>query len=488
MHRIALRPSRMGVAVWVVMALTLSASAFGTPGAPPGLGRPTTLQLSASPTTVTYPKPTQVSGRLVDRSGSGLANQSVRIDFKRASSNTWSTATTRTTRSDGTFSWAAQLSTNSQLRAFFGGTRTYSASVSPPVTVSVRPVISFTQTYVVGQGQKTRIGGSVSPAAPGRSVRLDSLSGKSWSSTGQSTTVDRNGAWGIDLTYSTFGDRTLRAVLASGTDTLGATSPQRTVRVTYPFQTVVSTGGTPRVDITRVSSPDGSCTIGLGRIRAGANSVELHPGSQDPGGTWNTPNSIPPNQRAGAVAAFNSGFQMKGARGGFRLEGQEPYALRNGAASLVAVSGGTWRLGTWGRDVSLSARVVSVRQNLELMVDNSKIVSTIDSDIQSRWGGTVHSVTYTWRTGIGIDPAGNLVYVMGPCLSPRLLAQSLVNGGAVRAMELDINHDWPTFDYYTASSASSPVLTAHKLLPNETNPPEHYFFSSKRDFFSAHLR
>ena len=112
----------------------------------------------------------------------------------------------------------------------------------------------------------------------------------------------------------------------------------------------------------------------------------------------------------------------------------------------------------------------------------------LDVVIQGSWGGTFNSVTDTWRTGLGIDPAGNLVFVEGPCLSPRLVGQALVDGGAVRGMELDVNPNWPTFDYYTASDSGSPVLTAHKLLPNESHDADHYFFDQTRDFFSVHLR
>lgn len=228
--------------------------------------------------------------------------------------------------------------------------------------------------------------------------------------------------------------------------------------------------------------------MGLARILAGATKTELHPGSKDPGGSWNTPTSLTPSTRGGAVAAFNSGFVIKSSRGGFRLEGYDAYPLRNGAASLVLVSDGTWRLGTWGRDVSDSARVVAVRQNLELMVDGSKVLPTVDSDIQGRWGATFGAATNTWRSGLGIDPGGNLVYVMGSCLSPRQVAQALVEAGSVRGMQLDVNVYWPAFDYYNASSTTSTSLTPHKLLPDEHNPADHYFTTSERDFFAIRSR
>lgn len=481
---------RLALGIALGVGAMLGAPALGLPVKPllPGLSTETTSSLSASPTVVTYPHTTRLTGRLLDGDGKPIAEQSVKVEVKKASSKTWVVATKRSTATDGTFIWDAKLSATSQLRATFDGDGIYGASTSKAITVQLRPVISFDDRKVMGQGQKARLGGTMSPAQSGRSVRLYYLSGKTWKSSGQSTTINGKGQWAIDVSYPTLGDRALRVELASGSDSLAATSVQRTVRVTYPFQTVVSTGGKARVDIVRTDAPGGGCTIGLGRILAGATKVQLHPGSADPGGSWRTPSSLPAGQRAGVVASFNSGFVLKSSRGGFLLEGQQPYAIKDGAASLMSVSDGTWRLGTMGRDFQVSRQTSSVRQNLELLVDGSKVLSTVDSDIQRRWGDTYGAVTNTWRSGIGIDPAGNLIYVMGQCLSPRQVAQSLVNGGAVRGMELDVNVYWPAFEYYTASDAKSQTLTPHTLLPNEHNPADHYFRNSERDFFSVRLR
>src|SRR5205823_2605046 len=61
------------------------------------------------------------------------------------------------------------------------------------------------------------------------------------------------------------------------------------------------------------------------------------PGLQEPAGGPNPWGSqIPEDQRAGLVSAFNSGFKMDGARGGYYTDGQMVKPLRDGAASLVS--------------------------------------------------------------------------------------------------------------------------------------------------------
>ena len=46
--------------------------------------------------------------------------------------------------------------------------------------------------------------------------------------------------------------------------------------------------------------------------------------------------------------------------------------LRAGAASFVIYVDGTATVGQWGRDVTMTPNVTSVRQNLDLLVDNGQ--------------------------------------------------------------------------------------------------------------------
>ena len=47
-----------------------------------------------------------------------------------------------------------------------------------------------------------------------------------------------------------------------------------------------------------------------------------------------------------------------------------------------------------------------------------------------------------WRSGIGTTKDGRVVFVYGPSLNVRELAQLLKRAGVVTGMELDINPDW----------------------------------------------
>jgi hypothetical protein len=216
--------------------------------------------------------------------------------------------------------------------------------------------------------------------------------------------------------------------------------------------------------------------------------AQLHPGTAEPGGTgWSVPFLIPPADRTGLLAAFNSGFRLGDARGGFYESGRYAKPLVPGGASMVFYNDGTMTVGQWGRDVTMTPQVAAVRQNLSLLVDNGQVVPGIDANVQQAWGATIGNRKYVWRSGIGVTATGKIVNVIGPRLSAQTLATLLQRAGAVRAMELDINPEWTSFIRYEAQGdPSSP--TPVNLLPTMAQPATRYYVTSARDFVTLYTR
>lgn len=203
----------------------------------------------------------------------------------------------------------------------------------------------------------------------------------------------------------------------------------------------------------------------------------LHPGSQEPGGTgWAQPPQLTAAERPALVAAFNGGFRLNAARGGFYESGRTAGQLRVGAASLVITSDGRAHVGQWGRDIGPGANVVAVRQNLNLLVDGGVPVPGLDSSTSKNWGATVGNRLFVWRSGVGETASGALVYVAGNRLSVSSLAELLRRAGAVRAMELDINQTWTSFISYSP---------ARNVLPDMKRSPHRYDTTSTRDFVAV---
>jgi hypothetical protein len=194
----------------------------------------------------------------------------------------------------------------------------------------------------------------------------------------------------------------------------------------------------------------------------------------------------PTAEQAGQlVAQFNSGFRMQDSDGGYYSEGRLIYTMRPGAASLVIYNNGKVTVAKWGRDATMGPNVASVRQNLDLIVDQGHLVSGLQSDATGKWGATLGNKLLVWRSGVGVTANGALVYAGGPGLSVYTLANVLLHAGAVRAMEMDINTYWVDYFFFKPPTGK-PASPANgtKLLSSMTGSPNRYFEPSSRDFVS----
>jgi hypothetical protein len=248
--------------------------------------------------------------------------------------------------------------------------------------------------------------------------------------------------------------------------------------------------GVPAVYTTELR-PDAvhtSYVVGIAWMDTTLLHATLYSGSQIPGGgPFTNTAPIPPTAATSLVSAFNAGFLLSASNGGYYTDGRTIAPLVDGAASAVIYSNGTMTVGQWGRDATLTPDVVSVRQNLDLIVDGSQPVPGLNASDTTRWGATLGDQIYVYRSGLGETATGALVYVGGPGLNITDLANLLVRAGAVRAMELDINTDWVNYSYYTPATPYGPATPANGtlLLPQMTGGPGRYFESYwARDFFT----
>lgn len=214
--------------------------------------------------------------------------------------------------------------------------------------------------------------------------------------------------------------------------------------------------------------------------------VALVPGLTEPGGAWAHPPYITAAEQPHAVAAFNGGFRFQDAKGGFYLDGRMAVPLRDGAASMVIYRNGRINIGTWGTEVSMAPDVEAVLQNLVPLVDNGALAPSATYTDAHIWGDTLGGNVVVARSGIGVTADGALVYVAGPALTAQTLAESLQRAGAVRAMTLDINPEWVTFNFYAhPNPADASLVTPLKLYPRMQRSAYRYLGPTResRDFF-----
>jgi hypothetical protein len=224
---------------------------------------------------------------------------------------------------------------------------------------------------------------------------------------------------------------------------------------------------------------------GIAWIDSAATRVALYAGTSEPFGTWPQQGAVAASVSPQLLAAFNGGFKIYSYGTGWYDGGRTAVALRAGAASLVIFTNGTATVADWGRDIGPGPSVAAVRQNLTLLVDHAAAAPSVSSPGQ--WGAVLGGGAITWRSGIGVTAAGDLVYAGGPYLDPAALARLLIAAGAVRAMELDINPEWVSFSTFAHAGgvAGQGIVGGANLVAGMYFQPGHYLQPFSRDFFAV---
>ena len=189
-----------------------------------------------------------------------------------------------------------------------------------------------------------------------------------------------------------------------------------------------------------------------------------------------------PQLRGGLLATFNGGFKLEDSGGGFAALGQVSAPLHDGQATLVGFRHGGVDVREWTGGPQPGPSVFFARQNLPLIVENGRLNPNIGEGPQ--WGATLGNAIRVSRSGVGVDARGDLLYAAADNQTAESLALILQRAGAVRAMELDINSEWVTFNFYGAPGASDPS----KLLPEMTRQATRYLEPDNRDFFAVNSR
>jgi hypothetical protein len=242
--------------------------------------------------------------------------------------------------------------------------------------------------------------------------------------------------------------------------------------------------GAPPVRVTTFR-PDPSypqMVAGVAWIDSSRAWLQLYRGRYEPADAAGALAEVPPQLRGRLLATFNSGFKLEDNGGGFVAFGHVYAPLRDGQATLIRYRDGTADVRTWTGGPDPGPSVEFARQNLPLIVEGARLNPNLSDGTQ--WGATLGNAVRVWRSGVGVDAHGNVLYAAADAQTAQSLAQILQRAGAVRAMELDINYEWVTFNSYRSWGAGGP----QKLLPHMSRPASRYLAPDDRDFFAVYAR
>jgi len=215
--------------------------------------------------------------------------------------------------------------------------------------------------------------------------------------------------------------------------------------------------------------------------------LAYYPGaSEPPSAAVRGPMMVPHDQRWRLLATFNAAFIYAQGHNGSTDNGRVNEPLSDGNATLLGYKNGAVAIVKWSGGANAGRNVAWSRQSLAPIVWNGRLNPALNTDPESyQWGYTLGRVGLVWRTGVGIDRRGNLIFVAADHQTVVSLAQILQRLGAVRAMEFDINPEWHTLITYTHQHGH---LVPTMVEPQPEQPATRYLVPDNRDFFAVYRR
>jgi Phosphodiester glycosidase len=213
--------------------------------------------------------------------------------------------------------------------------------------------------------------------------------------------------------------------------------------------------------------------------------LAYYPGRYEPpNAAVRGPMMVPYDQRSRLLATFNGGFTYVDGSNGSADNGRTNEPLKDGNATLICYRNGRLAILRWSGGPDVGSNVAWARQSLAPIIWNGQLNPQLNTDPNSpQWGYTLGGTLRVWRTGVGIDRHGNLIYVAADDQTVISLAKILQHAGAVRAMEFDINPEWHTLITYThGRHGLSPTMVG----PNPMQSPDRYLVPDDRDFFAVY--
>ena len=211
--------------------------------------------------------------------------------------------------------------------------------------------------------------------------------------------------------------------------------------------------------------------------------VAFYPGRYEPPkAAVRGPTMVPYGQRWRLLATFNAGFTYAYGGNGSTDNGRVNEPLKAGLATLVGYRDRRVSIMKWRGGPNAGPNVAWARQSLPPIVWDGKVNPNLDLSI--KWGQTLGNAVRVWRTGVGIDRRGNLIFVAADAQTVVTLAQIFQHIGAVRAMQFDINPYWHTLITYTHHNGLVPTM----VEPQPNHTADRYLVPDDRDFFAVYRR
>ncbi|MDJ0762709.1 MAG: hypothetical protein QNJ97_06935 [Myxococcota bacterium] len=190
------------------------------------------------------------------------------------------------------------------------------------------------------------------------------------------------------------------------------------------------------------------------------------------------------------VLAFNGAFKTLHGAYGMMVEKDVLLPPQDRAATVATMDDGQVLMGSWPTGLKIPANMVSLRQNMDPLVENSVVNPrrrylwgfTLDEDIRNM---------NTIRSGICMTAAGSMIYAWGEDLTATTLGIAMNAAGCTYGIHLDMNPFHTSFIYYHFKDpvdGKRPDFDAELILPEMRFSPYRYVNGAPKDFFFLTLK
>lgn len=186
------------------------------------------------------------------------------------------------------------------------------------------------------------------------------------------------------------------------------------------------------------------------------------------------------------VGAFNGAFKTEHGEYGMVVDRRVLLPPRPRAATIARLADGRTAMGTWGESAELPPEIISLRQNLDPLVEDG----VENPRRRSLWGFVLGGIETmpTVRSGVCADDHGHLFYVWGEETTGRLLARAMHRAGCTYGMHLDMNPTHAAFHHIRVDDLARRQVQAQVLVRAMQSNPDRFIYFSAKDFFYLTLR
>jgi hypothetical protein len=162
------------------------------------------------------------------------------------------------------------------------------------------------------------------------------------------------------------------------------------------------------------------------------------------------------------VGAFNGAFKTTHGEYGMMVAGKVLLPPRPNAATVVVTKDRRIGLGTWGSTGAIPEDIASLRQNLDPLVEDGKLMPSG----RTQWGFQLAGTSlFAMRSGLCTSAGGYLYYLWGEELSGQTLAKAMLQAGCTYGMHLDMNLHHTAFVFASVRNIATKDYDAKILTP-----------------------